>query len=312
MTKIIPVDANEPEPERIHEAAELLARGRLVAFPTETVYGLGARASDAAAARSIFEAKERPATSALIVHVSGIEQAKRYTNAWGAAAERLARAFWPGPLSLVLPRSLLVPDVVAAGGRTVAMRAPAHPVALALIEALGEGIAAPSANRSSRVPPVRASHVLKGLDGRIDAVLDAGACPGGLESTVLLIEGERGRVLRRGAVGLDALRGHLEVQDANIAPAAPSREGWVRIVERERLIASDDDTMGLLLMRDAAGARGRKRVLGEGAEEYASAMYDALHELEQEGCAVILAERLPDEPQWAAIRDRLMRLGAGS
>lgn len=309
MTKRIEVDAGRPEQERIREAAELLARGGLVAFPTETVYGLGARASDAAAARAIFEAKERPATSALIVHVSGIEQAKRYASSWSDAADRLARAFWPGPLSLVLPRSTLVPDVVAAGGKTVAMRAPAHPVALALIDALGEGIAAPSANRSSRVPPVRASHVLKGLDGRIDAVLDAGACPGGLESTVLLIEGERGRVLRRGAVGIDALRKHLEVEDAPSAPVSSSTEGWIRIVGREQLSSSCDDTVGLLLLRDAAGVRGHKRVLGESAERYASAMYDALQELEDEGCEVVLAERMPGEPRWDAIRDRLMRLG---
>jgi len=309
VTRIIRVDAREPEAESIGQAAELLARGGLVAFPTETVYGLGARASDGIAARAIFEAKERPANSALIVHVSGIEQAKRYTTAWNDAAERLARAFWPGPLSLVLPRSSLVPDVVAGGGKTVAMRAPAHPVALALIDALGEGIAAPSANRSSRVPPVRASHVLKGLDGRIDAVLDAGACPGGLESTVLWIEGDRGRVLRRGAVGLEALREHLEVQDACATSAPPAQGGWVRLVDREQLIASSDETIGLLLLRDAAGVRGCKRVLGETPDVYAASMYDALQELEDEGCAVVLAEELPQEPRWDAIRDRLVRLG---
>ncbi|HQP37728.1 MAG TPA: L-threonylcarbamoyladenylate synthase, partial [Polyangiaceae bacterium] len=205
------VDASRPEASIVGAAAGILARGGLVAFPTETVYGLGARAGDGEAARRIFEAKERPATSALIVHVSGIEQARRYAQEWGEAAERLARAFWPGPLSLVMARSSAVPDVVAAGGRTVAMRAPAHPVALALIEALGEGIAAPSANRSSRLPPVRASHVLKGLDGRIEAVVDAGMCPGGLESTVLLLEGGRGRVLRRGAIAVEVLREHVEV-----------------------------------------------------------------------------------------------------
>src|SRR5690242_6187855 len=181
-------------------AAAVLRGGGLVAFPTETVYGLGANALDPAAVARIFAAKGRPATNPLIVHVAEAAEAVRVAAAWPEAAARLAERFWPGPLTLVLPRRDTVPDAVTAGGPTVAVRVPAHPVARALIRAAGVPVAAPSANRSTQVSPTRAAHVLTGLDGRIDLLLDGGPTAGGLESTVLAVTASPPRLLRRGLV----------------------------------------------------------------------------------------------------------------
>src|SRR5262249_43529419 len=151
----------------------------LVAFPTETVYGLGANALDADAVHRIFEAKGRPPNNPVIAHVAEVEQARQLVTDWPPAAEQLAARFWPGPLTLVLPRRAVVPDVVTAGGPTVAVRMPAHPVALALIRAAEVPVAAPSANRSTQLSPTRAEHVLHGLGGRIDLILDGGPTSGG-------------------------------------------------------------------------------------------------------------------------------------
>jgi L-threonylcarbamoyladenylate synthase len=271
------------------------------------VYGLGALAIDAGATGRIFAAKDRPPGSPLIVLVDSSEMARRYAAHWPREAEMLAQAFWPGPLSLVLPKTECVPAVVSGGGDTVGLRAPDHPVALALIAACGEGLAAPSANRASRLPPMRASHVLKGLDGRIDLVLDAGACPGGLESTVLdLSQPGPARVLRRGAVSLEQLRELLEVDDAE--PAAASGGGWTREASAEQIAPTEQKTGALLLRaRELPGAI-EQRVLGSDPRAYASSMYDALHELEDAGCELVWVERLPSEPAWDAIRDRLRRL----
>jgi L-threonylcarbamoyladenylate synthase len=265
------------------------------------VYGLGARAVDDRAAASIFEAKQRPAGSPLIVHVSSIEMGRRYTSRWPDAAQRLAEAFWPGPLSLVLPKSGLVPAHVSAGGETVAVRAPAHAVALALIDALGEGIAAPSANRSSRLPPVRAQHVLKGLDGRIEMVLDAGACPGGVESTVVELTGERARVLRRGGIAFERIAALVDAEDCATGPVTGS--GWVQIVAADRV---GEGSAALLLREREVGVE--HRVLGDDPVAFGAAMYDALHELEDAGYAQVLVEELPEGGAWDAIRDRLARL----
>ncbi|MBI5533736.1 MAG: threonylcarbamoyl-AMP synthase [Deltaproteobacteria bacterium] len=306
MTTVLKIDPKHPQQELILQAAEVLRGGGLVAFPTETVYGLGAIATDAKATARIFEAKERPATSPLIVHVASIAQAARFAARWPDEARALADAFWPGPLSIVLGKSPIVPAAVSGGGETVAMRAPAHPVAVALIEALGEGIAAPSANRSSRLPPVRAEHVLKGLDGRIDLVLDAGACPGGLESTVLDLSGAKPRVLRRGAISLARIASLVEVEDAS-RPASEDSSGWIRMAPVGEFEFTEVRS-GAILVRERALAEGvAVRVLGEDARAYASRMYDALHELEDAGCEVVWIEQLPAGSDWDAIRDRLRR-----
>src|SRR4051794_28623080 len=174
QTEVLAVEAARPQPEVIGRAAAVLRRGGLVAFPTETVYGLGANALDAAAVARIFAAKGRPSNNPLIVHVAAVEGARRLVAHWPDEAARLAELFWPGPLTLVLPKAPAVPDAVTAGGPTVAVRIPANEIARELIAAAGVPVAAPSANRSGNVSPTMAVHVIDELDGRIDLILDGG------------------------------------------------------------------------------------------------------------------------------------------
>src|SRR5579875_1457140 len=189
LTLRLSVDPLAPESESFHasigRAAEMLRAGGTVAFPTETVYGLGANALDAAAVAGIFEAKQRPAWDPLIVHVSSLEMLDQVAENFCDNAQRLAEVFWPGPLTMLLPRRPVVPDAVTAGRPLVGVRMPSHPVALALIEAAGVPIAAPSANSFGRISPTTAQHVAEDLDGRIDAILDGGETIHGVESTVI-------------------------------------------------------------------------------------------------------------------------------
>jgi len=205
-----------PDPAGLARAARLLAEGALVAFPTETVYGLGADARNGRAVAEVFAAKGRPAFNPLIVHVESLAAARRLAR-FEATAERLAGAFWPGPLTLVLPRLADCPlaDPVTAGLPTVALRAPAHPVAQALLAAFGGAVAAPSANPSGRISPTTAAHVLEGLSGRIAAVVDGGPCPVGLESTIIGLADGVPRLLRPGGLPAEA------VEDCLGAPLAP-------------------------------------------------------------------------------------------
>lgn len=209
-------------------AGSILRRGGLVAFPTETVYGLGAAASQPAAVRSVFTAKGRPATDPLIVHGASLEQLEPVSDGWNDAALLLAERFWPGPLTMVLPRGSMVADEVGAGGITVGVRVPAHPVALALLHVTGEPVAAPSANRFGRISPTTAAHVQDELDGVIDAVLDGGPTTLGIESTVIDLTGEEPRVLRPGGVtvehlsevlGTVAFTEHATVAEDDASPA---------------------------------------------------------------------------------------------
>src|SRR5690606_26507278 len=192
------VDPENPDPAIIHHAASLLRNGGLVAFPTETVYGLGANALDPGGVRRIFAAKGRPSFNRLIVHCAGISEARALAAEWPSGAEELGSTFWPGPLTLVLPKRPFVPDEVTAGLPTVALRVPGHPVAQALLHAAGIPIAAPSANPSSRLSPTRAEHVIKGLGERVDLVLDAGESPVGIESSVVDLSGPLPVLLRPG------------------------------------------------------------------------------------------------------------------
>jgi L-threonylcarbamoyladenylate synthase len=195
-----------PGASGIARAAELLRGGRLVAFPTETVYGLGADARNGRAVAGIFEAKGRPRFNPLIVHVTGLEAAERLVEL-PDAARRLARAFWPGPLTLVAPlrSGTGIADLVSTGLPTLAVRVPAHPLARALLEAFGGPVAAPSANRSGQVSPTRAAHVAAALGGRIAAILDGGACPVGLESTIVGFDGNRPVLLRPGGLAVEPI-----------------------------------------------------------------------------------------------------------
>src|SRR5688572_30646078 len=184
-TRVVKVDAEQPDPAVIEEAAEALRAGKLVAFPTETVYGLGAHALDERAVQKIFDAKERPATDPLIVHIAHVGQVSQCAAAFPAGARKLALTFWAGPLTLILPKKPSIPDLVTAGLPNVALRAPSHRVARALVETAGIPIAAPSANRFSRPSPTTAQHVTADLDGRVDLILDAGATDIGVESTIV-------------------------------------------------------------------------------------------------------------------------------
>ncbi|HEY2883491.1 MAG TPA: L-threonylcarbamoyladenylate synthase [Pirellulales bacterium] len=216
QTVVRKVSLEHPEAEPIRAAAEVLRRGGLVAFPTETVYGLGANALDATAVAGIFAAKGRPANNPIIVHVPDVDTARTLVSDWPEKAEQLAAKFWPGSLSLVLPKRADIPDIVTAGGPTVGIRVPNHPVALALLKSAQLPIAAPSANRSNQVSPTTAEHVLSGLAGRIDLLLDAGATLGGLESTVLDLTTDPPRLLRPGLVTVDQLQaviGTIEVAE---------------------------------------------------------------------------------------------------
>jgi L-threonylcarbamoyladenylate synthase len=206
MTEVLSVDPVRPNHADITRAADCLRGGGLVAFPTETVYGLGVHAMERAAVRRLFEAKGRPANDPLIVHVASFDDIATLVTAPPRSAERLAARFWPGALTLVLRRAPSVPDEVTAGLDTVAVRVPAHPVAHALLSATALPIAAPSANLFSRPSPTLAAHVLEDLDGRIDMILDAGPTDVGIESTVLDLTVDPPVVLRPGAIGIDALR----------------------------------------------------------------------------------------------------------
>lgn len=218
VTRVLLLDPARPNPDAIREAAEVIKTGGLVAFPTDTVYGLGAHLRDEAAMRRLFTAKGRPEGKPLIVHVCRVEQVFSVARQLPPKAHVLMRHFFPGPLTLVLPRHPQVSDVVTAGGDTVAVRMPAHPVALALIEAVGDPIVAPSANLSGARSATSAQQVLEDLEGRIEMVLDAGPAPLGQPSTVLDLTVEPPRILRAGALSAEALRAHVPIVEADQEP----------------------------------------------------------------------------------------------
>ncbi len=218
------VQAAEPADPAIREAAALLRAGHVVAFPTETVYGLGANALDPAAIERIYQAKGRPAYNPLIVHVADIAGARALTTSWPEAAVRLTEEFWPGPLTIILPKAAAIPPIVTAGLPNVAVRVPSHPVALALLQAAGLPLAAPSANRSEGLSPTTAEHVRGSLGGRIPLILDGGPTSVGIESTVIDLSGPVPRVLRPGMISLDTLAGlWVRCRDPKPRPAMRSR-----------------------------------------------------------------------------------------
>src|SRR5438067_10147230 len=234
-TEIIEVNTKYPEPTVIERAAKLLRDGEIVVFPTETVYGLGADAFQPTALERIFTAKGRPFIDPLIVHIADEHELELLTATIPTEAKRLAQAFWPGPLTLILPRGPRVPDLVTAGLSTVAIRMPRHPVALALIRAVGSPIAAPSANRFMHVSPTTAQHALADLAGRVPLILDGGPAEVGVESTVLDLCSTVPTILRPVGVSLEALRGELpEVQPPPSHSARNADKGAHRDVEAQK------------------------------------------------------------------------------
>ena len=345
MTEIIRVNPASPDTESITRAAACLRQGGLVAFPTETVYGLGVHAMDRHAVLRLFAAKGRPANDPLIVHVSTLAEVDRLVLELPSYATILAERFWPGPLTLVMRRRQSVPSELSAGLDTLAVRVPAHPVAQALLRAAAVPVAAPSANLFSRPSPTRAEHVLEDLDGRIDMLLDGGTTDVGLESTVLDLVADPPCVLRAGAIGLEAIRtvlphvvtlgsrsttddrgpkaspGLLSKHYAPRAPVTIYRGEPAGAREAIRLAASAEIAAGrrvgvLATSEDAAELRLLPVVLADlgcedSVEVVASRLYSALRELDVAGVDLVLARDINrDEGLWRAIGDRLRRAAA--
>jgi L-threonylcarbamoyladenylate synthase len=332
VTQRLMIDPQSPEPEILARAAAVLRGGGVVAFPTETVYGLGAHALDARAVARIFESKGRPARNPVIVHVAEVQQARQLAAEWPAAAEHLATRFWPGPLSLVVERAALVPDVVTGGGSSVALRVPAHPVARQLLRVSGLPLAAPSANPSTQVSATTAEHVMRHLAGRIELVLDAGPSAGGLESTVLDVRSSPARLLRPGLVSHEELEQALgeTVQwfDRGADPGAgplPSPGMLLRhYAPRVPVDCTADDGLARVRELGDRGLRVGWLALGPprpgrcpasttmlwlpaDPARYAAGLYAALHELEAAAVDRIVIALPPDTSPWHAIHDRLRR-----
>lgn len=345
VTEVVKIDPLAPDPTVIERAADLLRRGKVVVFPTETVYGLGATALQPTALEGIFAAKGRPFNDPLIVHIADYATLAAITSSLPPAARQLAEVFWPGPLTLILPRGPRVPLMVTAGMETVAVRMPEHPVARALIHALNSPIAAPSANRFMHISPTTAAHALADLDGRVPLILDGGPCAIGVESTILDLNAEIPTILRPGGVSLEALRAVLpavrvpvqrtlasetQTQRApgqlttHYAPAIPlllfdGSEAAMRAAMLKELDerSTRDERVGVLVA-DAdlpafhpSGALVRS--LGDAGQpaQMAANLFASLRALEEAHVQVILCRTFPARELGLAIRDRLGRAAGG-
>lgn len=349
QTEVISINPLDPEPDLIEQAAALLRAGQLVTFPTETVYGLGADALQPAAAEQIFVAKGRPFSDPLIVHIAAEEELHALVTNVPAQARRLAEAFWPGPLTLILPAGAQVPKLVTAGLATVAIRMPRHPVALALICATGSPIAAPSANRFMHVSPTTAQHAFSDLNGRVPLILDGGPCAVGVESTILDLCAETPIILRPGGISLEQLRtilpevqppperksvpeeatlieemaqkapGQLLIHYAPIVPTflfegpadAMLQAMLAEVKRREEL----GEQVGVLVADEDVvvfeGSGARVYALGSTAEQVALRLFAGLRVLEEAGVQAILCRSFGRQGLGLAIRDRLLKAAGG-
>lgn len=325
-TRILSTDRDNPDPAILDEAASVLRRGGLVAFATETVYGLGADATNPQAVRRIFEAKGRPSTNPLIVHADGLEMAQTCYRECPPRLESLARSWWPGPITFVWHKSGLISDLVTARHGTVGVRVPVPNVARRLVRHLGRPVAAPSANRSTEISPTRAEHVLKSLEGRIELVLDTGPTDVGLESTIVDLTSAIPRILRPGPISLADLARRtnlgftLKAPSEHDSPSPPSPGQmllhyaprtpafWVEPNELLGLQAHGRD--GYLIVgphhlverpKDAPFIR------VQGVYDASRRLYEILHNLDAMGLDAIYVVPPPDLPEWQAVRDRLWR-----
>jgi len=327
---VVSISPDSPDAVILARAAQLLRAGQLVAFPTETVYGLGASALDPSAVARIYSAKGRPAYNPLIVHVPDAAAARKLVSIWPEAATRLAERWWPGPLTMVLPKGPDIPDLVTAGLPTVALRVPAHPVALGLLRAAGLPLAAPSANRSGEVSPTTAQHVARSLGGRVPLILDAGPTSVGIESTVVDLSGPSPVLLRPGMItreqlaevigpvslegparGPTAARPSPGMMDRHYAPAARvllfDSVAEPALLEAVAACRREGGRLGAVTrQRTVAGADLTER-LPDSPAAYARDLYGALHRMDEAGATLILVERPPADPAWDAVRDRLER-----
>ena len=333
-TEILSTHTPELFQNVVRRAAELLRTGEVVALPTETVYGLAANALDENAVAKIFQIKGRPAHNPIIVHVAGNEMAKRCVKQFPAAAEKLAKSFWPGPLTLVLPRTEIIPDIVAAGGPTVGIRWPSHPLIQAVIRECGFPLAAPSANLSECVSPTNAGHVRRQLGGKIPLIVDGGQSQVGIESTVLDLTVAPPRILRPGmihagslaAAGLPVAGCQLPIENGSLKSPGQLKKHYS---PKARLIVADwQNESGLMEQihnwRLAIGKvhivahtkipSGEKfagvSVVPHDAEAFARALYAELHRCDEAGVKWIVVEAPPDLPEWIGIADRLRRAAA--
>ena len=336
-----PAGASAPPAETdaaLDRAAGLLREGGLVAIPTETVYGLAANALDEEAVDGIFRAKRRPAGNPLIVHVADAAMARSLAGSWPEAAERIAARLWPGPVTVVVPKGPRVPGIVTAGGETVALRCPDHPLARRLIERAGVPLAAPSANRSEQVSPTTAHHVLEGLGDKVDLILDAGPCGRGIESTVIDCTVTPPRILRPGPLAREELEAAVggpvawsgDPPPAGDPPVARSPgTGRRHYAPRTSLELSADSTarvaelladgkrVGWLAFADSVGAdlAGHRELVAvpmpADPAGYARILYATLHALDQWQLDRIIVDMPPAEEPWRAVRDRLTRAAAG-
>jgi L-threonylcarbamoyladenylate synthase len=290
--------------EELARAADLIRSGGLVAFPTETVYGLGANALDAQAVERIYEAKGRPSSSPLIVHVADEAMATSISAEWPGIAHALAARFWPGPLTLVVKKSSVVPDAVTAGLDSVGVRVPAHPVALDLIRRAGVPIAAPSANRFTQISPTTAEHVRRGLGDRVDLILDGGPTQVGIESTVAAVTRDPPTVLRPGMISQADLEAATGLAWGNKIASRDSREspGLHPCHYAPR-------TPFYVLEPGESRPTGNGRVIDFPGDPhaYATTLYAELHNADAEGWDWIAVEKPPDMPEWAGILDRIQR-----
>jgi len=332
-----------PTEDNLRRAGEILARGGLVAFPTETVYGLGADAFDARAVARVFEAKARPSFDPLIVHVASIEGVDKVADASNAKARSLMETLWPGPLTLVLPRLATVPDIVTSGLETVAVRLPSHPVARAIIVFSGTAVAAPSANPFGRLSPTTAEHVARGLGDKVDLIIDGGPCSVGVESTVLDMTVDPPRILRPGGMPAETIEsvigpvGHPPVPDApsgdrdarrahgTVVAASPglldnhyAPRTPLYLVETGAIARAKPKGRAAALIlspasKDGLAAIARRFALARYLSptgdlvEAAAGLFAALHELDEKGFDEIWAERAVDRGLGPAINDRLYK-----
>ena len=302
-------------------AVDRLRAGELVALPTETVYGLAADATNPDAVRAIFHAKCRPADHPLIVHIAGAEQLPIWADKVPEAAWRLASAFWPGPLTMVLPAARAVSPLVTGGQPTVALRVPAHPVFQSVLQQFGRGLAAPSANPFGQISPTTAAHVQHYLDGRIAAVVDGGPCLVGIESTIVDLSGDHPRILRHGMITAEVLAQHLpRITTTTTTTTAPvprvpgtlashyaPRKPCYRILADLAESPFRNRRLGLLAHRPADWPVTKYWAMPAQPDDYARVLYSTLHQADASDCDVLLIVLPPDEPSWLALHDRLRR-----
>lgn len=310
----------------VGQAVEVLSAGGLIGLPTETVYGLGADASNELAVRRIFAVKGRPSTHPLIVHVASEAVARRWSAEWPEAAARLAEAFWPGPLTLIVKRSALASDAVTGGQATVGLRVPDHPLALELLRRFGGGVAAPSANRFGRVSPTTAAHVREELGAEVDLVLDGGPCRVGVESTIVDLSGAP-RVLRPGGIGPEALEkvlGHpvplashaTDVRAPGLLASHYAPRAGLWLVSAEALPAEVElraragATVAVLVPQGVVVPPGVTCFEARDDADYARQLYATLREVDARGLDVVIAVPPTETGVGVAVRDRLRRAAA--